>query len=55
MKEEKPKYGWYVKNLIIGFNIIGLLGITAFIYGFLINGLLKIILLISGLAIILVF
>lgn len=55
MKEEKPKYGWYVKNLIIGFNIIGLLGLTIFISGFLIDGILKIILIISGLALILVF
>jgi len=55
LKEEKPKYGWYVKNLIIGFNIIGFLGLTAFIYGFLIDGILKIILLISGLVIMFVF
>ena len=55
MKENKPKYGWYVKNLIIGFNIIGLLGLTAFIYGFLIDGTLKIILFISGLVTMLVF
>jgi len=53
--EEKSKYGWYVKNLIIGFNILGLLGLTAFIYGFLMDGLFKIILIFSGLAIILVF
>ena len=53
--EGKPKYGWYVKNLIIGFNIIGLIGLTAFIYGFLIEGIMQIILIISGLTIVLVF
>jgi len=53
--EEKPKYGWYVKNLIIGFNIIGLIGFSGFIYGFLIDGIMQIILIISGLAVILVF
>ncbi len=55
LKEEKPKYGWYVKNLIIGFNIIGLLGLIAFIYGFLICDFFNIILLILGIAIMLVF
>jgi len=53
--EDKPKYGWYVKDLIIGFNIIGLIGLSAFIYGFLIDGIVQIILIISGLAVILVF
>ncbi|MBA7631378.1 2-methoxy-6-polyprenyl-1,4-benzoquinol methylase [subsurface metagenome] len=53
--EEKPKYGWYVKNLIIGFNIIGLIGLSAFIYGVLIDGMTQIILIISGLAVVLVF
>ncbi|NVM45273.1 MAG: class I SAM-dependent methyltransferase [Candidatus Lokiarchaeota archaeon] len=55
MKEEKPKYGWYVKNLIIVFNLVGLLGLTAFIYGFFIDGIIKIILLVSGIAIMLIF
>jgi len=53
--EEKPKYGWYVKNLIIGFNIIGLIGLSAIIYGILIDGITQIILIISGLAVVLVF
>ncbi len=55
MNKEEPKYGWYVKNLIIGFNIVGLLGLSAFVYGFLIDGVVKIILIISGLGVILVF
>ena len=55
MKEEKPKYGWYVKNLIIGFNIIGLFGLTAVIIGFFFKPIFQIILIISGIAIMLVF
>ena len=27
MSKEKPKYGWYVKNLILALNIIGLIGL----------------------------
>ncbi len=53
--EDKPKYGWYVKDLIIGFTIIGLIGLSAFIYGFLIDGIAQIILIISGVAVVLVF
>ncbi len=53
--EDKPKYGWYVKDLIIGFNIIGLIGLSVFIYGFLINGIVQIILIISGITVIMVF
>jgi ubiquinone/menaquinone biosynthesis C-methylase UbiE len=53
--EEKPKYGWYVKNLIIGFNIIGLIGLVAFIYGFLTEGIVQTILIISGIVTIFLF
>ncbi|MFX1302409.1 MAG: methyltransferase domain-containing protein [Promethearchaeota archaeon] len=53
--EEKSKYGWYVKNLIIGFTIVGLLGLVVFIYGIIIQGLWGIILIISGIAMIFVF
>ncbi|MFX1498004.1 MAG: class I SAM-dependent methyltransferase [Promethearchaeota archaeon] len=53
--EEKPKYGWYVKNLIIGFTIIGLLGLTALIYGIIILGLWGIILITGGIALMLIF
>lgn len=55
MKEEKPKYGWCVKNLIIGFNIIGLFGLTAVIIGFIFEQILQTILIISGIVIMLVF
>ena len=44
-----------MKNLIIGFNVIGILGLIAFIYGFFISGLLNSILIISGIVIILLF
>ncbi|MFX1328301.1 MAG: methyltransferase domain-containing protein [Promethearchaeota archaeon] len=53
--EEKSKYGWYVKNLIIGFNIIGLIGLSTFIYGFFIDNIMRIILIFLGLAFILIF
>ncbi|MFX1310685.1 MAG: methyltransferase domain-containing protein [Promethearchaeota archaeon] len=53
--EEKPKYGWYVKNLIIGFTIIGLLGLTALIYGIINQGLWGIILITGGIALIFIF
>jgi SAM-dependent methyltransferase len=53
--EEKPKYGWYVKNLIIEFNIIGLIGLVIFIYGFLLGGFVQIILILLGLGITLLF
>jgi len=44
MSEEKPKYGWYVKNLILAFNIVGAFGIIVFIIGLLLLGMLGIIL-----------
>jgi len=53
--EEKPKYGWYVKNLIIGFNIIGFLGLAIFIYGIIAQGLLRIIFIIGGIAVMFIF
>jgi ubiquinone/menaquinone biosynthesis C-methylase UbiE len=53
--KEKPKYGWYVKNLIIAFNLVGIFGIFAFISGLLLRGILQIILIILGLVGALVF
>jgi len=55
MREKKPKYGWYVKNLIIGFNLLGFLGLFTLIYGLLIGGIGQIILIIIGLTIVLIF
>lgn len=55
MEEEKPKYGWYVKNLIIGFLITGFIGISLTILGFIIEGWLRYTLIISGIAIMLLF
>jgi hypothetical protein len=44
MSEEKPKYGWYVKNLILTFILVGLFGLTAFIIGLILLGMLGVIL-----------
>ncbi|MFX1389284.1 MAG: class I SAM-dependent methyltransferase [Promethearchaeota archaeon] len=55
MKKEKPEYGWYVKNLIISFMIIGIIGIGLIILGFLIYGWISILLLISGITIAILF
>jgi len=52
---EKPKYGWYVKNLILTFNIIGFLGLVAFIIGLILLGILGIILSIVGITIMVLF
>ncbi|TKJ24574.1 MAG: hypothetical protein CEE42_10550 [Promethearchaeota archaeon Loki_b31] len=55
MSEEKPKYGWYVKNLILAFNIIGLFGLIVLIIGLNILGMLGVILSIIGIALMLLF
>lgn len=55
MSEEKPKYGWYVKNLILTFNIIGFLGLVTFIIGLILLGILGIILSIIGITIMVLF
>jgi SAM-dependent methyltransferase len=55
MSEEKPKYGWYVKNLILAFNVIGSFGLIIFIIGLNILGMLGVILSIVGIALIVLF
>ncbi len=55
MSEEKPKYGWYVKNLILTFNIVGSFGLAAFITGFILLGILGVILNIIGITLIILF
>ena len=55
MSEEKPKYGWYVKNLILTFSIIGLFGLIVFIIGLNLLGMLGIILSIIGIALMVLF
>ena len=55
MSEEKPKYGWYVKNLILAFNIIGSCGLIAFIIGLNIIGMLGVILSIMGISLMILF
>ena len=55
MREEKPKYGWYVKGLIVGFLITGLIGLSIFLFGFIFEGFLRIMLLTVGGSIIFLF
>lgn len=55
MIEEKPKYGWYVKNLILAFNIIGSFGLIVLIIGLNLLGMLGVILSIIGIALMLLF
>ncbi len=55
MSEEKPKYGWYVKNLILTFNIIGSFGLAAFIIGLILLGMLGVILSIIGITLMVLF
>jgi len=55
MDEEKPEYGWYVKNLIVNFTILGLLGLSLTILSFFLGGYLMVTLIISGIAMILIF
>jgi len=55
MNEEKPKYGWYVKNLIFTFNIIGSLGLIVFIIGLILLGMLGVILSIIGISLLVLF
>ena len=53
--EEKPRYGWYVKNLILFFNIIGSFGLIVLIIGLNILGMLGVILSIIGIFLIKLF
>jgi SAM-dependent methyltransferase len=55
MSEEKPKYGWYVKNLILTFNAVGSFGLIAFIIGLILLGMLGVILSIIGIALMVLF
>ncbi len=55
MSEDKPKYGWYVKNLILAFNIIGSFGLIVLIIGLKLLGMLGVILSIIGIALMLLF
>jgi ubiquinone/menaquinone biosynthesis C-methylase UbiE len=54
MQDEKPKYGWYVKNLIIAFTSIGLIGIFLIISAFIFQAFFSI-LLTSGIIILILF
>jgi ubiquinone/menaquinone biosynthesis C-methylase UbiE len=55
MSEEKPKYGWYVKNLILAFNLVGSFGLIAFIIGLMLQEMLGVILSIIGIALMVLF
>ncbi len=55
MSEEKPKYGWYVKNLILAFGVIGSFGLIVFIIGLMLLGIFGIILSIIGIALVILF
>lgn len=55
MKEEKPKYGWYVRDVIIGFLLIGIGGVTVLLFGLLLEGILSSVLIITGIILIIVF
>ncbi len=55
MNEEKPKYGWYVKNLILAFSIIGIFGLIVFIIGLNLLGMLGITLSIIGIVLMALF
>lgn len=55
MSEEKPKYGWYVKNLILAFSIIGIFGLIVFIIGLNLLGMLGITLSIIGIVLMALF
>jgi ubiquinone/menaquinone biosynthesis C-methylase UbiE len=53
--EEKAKYGWYVKNLIIGFFIIGFTGLGFFVLGFFFQGWIAFLLFFIGIILIILF
>ena len=55
MNEEKPKYGWYVKNLIFTFMLIGSFGLIVFIIGLILLGMLGVILSIMGMSLLVLF
>ncbi len=55
IKEEKPKYGWYVRDLILYFFLLGMTGLILFVSGFYIRNIIGIILGVIGLLIILIF
>jgi len=53
--EEKPKYGWYVKSLIVTFIPIGLVGLLLLIFGIIIRAIIGLLLIIGGAALIVFF
>ncbi|MBN1801586.1 MAG: methyltransferase domain-containing protein [Candidatus Lokiarchaeota archaeon] len=54
-KKEKPKYGWYVKKLIITCIILGLFGISLFVLSFLFGNWVRFFFIIVGIVVVLFF
>ncbi|NVM56137.1 MAG: class I SAM-dependent methyltransferase [Candidatus Helarchaeota archaeon] len=54
-KDENPKYGWYVGNIILVIGILGGIGLILFILGFFLSSPINIILWIVGMTLSLVF
>lgn len=52
---KKPEYGWFVKDLIVGFSIIGLVGIICICIGIVLTGLLQLVFIFAGIFIIVLF
>jgi arsenite methyltransferase len=52
---EKPKYGWYARDIIFVLSVISLIGLVATISGFFLQGLLGLVLLIVGIVILALF
>ncbi len=55
MEDEKPKYGWYVRDLIIYFYLIGFVGLISLSFGLFFMNLLGVVLIIIGIPLILIF
>jgi len=55
MTEEKPQYGWFVKNLIVGLTIMGLIGLALIFLAFFFELWYKNLLLIIGIIMIVLF
>ena len=55
MEQKKAKYGWYHINVMFFLGFLGIMGLGAFILGFVFEGLLSIILMLSGIIVMIIF
>ncbi|MFX0070674.1 MAG: class I SAM-dependent methyltransferase [Candidatus Hermodarchaeota archaeon] len=55
MEQKKAKYGWYHINVMFFLGFLGIIGLGAIILSFLFEGVLSIILMLSGIIVILIF